>query len=77
MSQTEIADKHDVSQPYVHKLAKEHKLLKDNRKKRVVLSTVDKNYIASHVKEKGVQYMATKFKVSRDTIYKFLRDRNG
>lgn len=73
-SQTDIAEENDVSQAFVHKIAKEYGLLPTNRKKRVVLTTEQKDTITKAVnKGTSVESLAKYYKVSRDTIYKFMR----
>jgi len=73
-SQTDIAEEHNVSQSYVHKIAKELDML-PNRKKRVVLTAEQWRDIKSKLSATNatVEQLAKVYGVSRDTIYKGLR----
>ena len=73
-SQTNIAIDNNVSQSFVHKIAKEYKLLPSNRKARTVLTKDQLDKIKEAVDNgEAVDYLAKQYDVSRDTIYKQLR----
>ena len=73
-SQTDIAKDNNVSQSFVHKIAKENDLLPCNRKARKVLSKDQLDNIKEAVDNgEAVEYLAKQYDVSRDTIYKQLR----
>jgi DNA-binding phage protein len=73
-SQTDIAEELGVSQAYVHKIAKECGCLPTNRKKRIVLTALQKELITTAVHNGApVESLAKSYGVSRDTIYKFMR----
>jgi Mor family transcriptional regulator len=71
-TQTEVAQKVDMSQSYVHKIAKEAGLLPDNRKQRTVLSLEQKAEIIRDFGTIPVITLAKKYNVARDTIYKLV-----
>ena len=76
-TQTSIADANDVSQSYVHNIAKEHGLLR-KRKKRVELTDTQLATIFDDI-DKGIsiESLAKAHGVARDTLYKKLRMRES
>tara|TARA_R110000851_G_scaffold231830_1_gene384575 strand:+ start:533 stop:1096 length:564 start_codon:yes stop_codon:yes gene_type:complete len=73
-SQTSIAEECGVSQSFVHKIAKELDLLPNNRKKRVTLTEQQWEEILIKAKTIPVERLAKQYGVSRDTLYKRLRN---
>jgi len=74
-TQTSIADANNVSQSYVHGIAKEYNLLRP-RKKRIELTEQQLQAIYSAVDNgTSVETLAKSYGVARDTIYKKLRMR--
>lgn len=73
-SQTDIAEEHGVSQSYVHKIAKELDLL-PNRKNRVTLTAEQWHDIEVKSHTTSIEQLAKTYKVSRDTIYKYIRNK--
>ena len=74
-TQTSIADANNVSQSYVHGIAKEYGLLRP-RKKRIELTEQQLQTIYSAVDNgTSVETLAKSYGVARDTIYKKLRMR--
>jgi len=74
-TQTSIADANNVSQSYVHGIAKEYGLLRP-RKKRIELTEQQLKTIYSAVdKGDSIETLAKSYGVARDTIYKKLRMR--
>jgi len=74
-TQTSIADANNVSQSYVHGIAKEYNLLRP-RKKRIELTEQQLQAIYSAVDNgTNVETLAKSYGVARDTIYKKLRMR--
>lgn len=72
-TQTEIAEDNGVSQSFVHKIAKELKLL-PKRKKRVVLTQAQREAILKATKKGiSIESLAKQYGVTRDTLYKQIR----